>query len=107
LLRLEKPPTPEAFEAKLKTEPRWRTWTKFMADKVVPAIGKLLAVPVFDPKKPVERAFSCGAWEPARLRGNPHTCAGTRTRDGMPDQRTCGALRGTKIATRQHRARRR
>ena len=30
-----------------------------MAQKVEPAMGKLLDVPVFDPKKPVEGAFSC------------------------------------------------
>ena len=32
-----------------------------MAHKVEPAMGKLLDVPVFDPKKPVEGAFSCAA----------------------------------------------
>jgi hypothetical protein len=30
-----------------------------MAKKVEPAMGKLLAVPVFDSTKPVEGAFSC------------------------------------------------
>lgn len=54
------PNTKEAFEAKLKTEPTWPKWTEFMAQKVEPAMGKLLDVPVFDPKKPVEGAFSCG-----------------------------------------------
>ena len=54
------PNTKEAFEAKLKAEPTWPKWTKFMAEKVEPAMGKLLAVPVFDPKKPVKGAFSCG-----------------------------------------------
>ena len=49
-----------AFKAKLKTEPTWPKWTEFMAQKVEPAMGKLLDVPVFDPKKPVEGAFSCG-----------------------------------------------
>jgi hypothetical protein len=53
------PNTKEAFEAKLKTEPKWPAWTKFMAEKVEPAMGKLLAVAVFDPQKPVEGAFSC------------------------------------------------
>ena len=53
------PNTKEAFEAKLKAEPTWPKWTEFMAQKVEPAMGKLLAVPVFDPKKPVEGAFSC------------------------------------------------
>jgi mono/diheme cytochrome c family protein len=55
------PSTPQAFEAKLKTEPTWPKFTEFMAQKVEPAMGKLLDVPVFDPKKPVEGAFSCGA----------------------------------------------
>ena len=54
------PNTPEAFQAKLKTEPTWPKWTEFMAQKVEPAMGKLLDVPVFDPKKPVKGAFSCG-----------------------------------------------
>jgi hypothetical protein len=30
-----------------------------MSQKVEPAMGKLLDVPVFDPKKPVEGAFGC------------------------------------------------
>ena len=55
------PNKPEGFQAKLKTEPTWPKWTKFMAEEVEPAMGKLLAVPVFDPKKPVEGAFSCAA----------------------------------------------
>ena len=55
------PNTKEGFEAKLKTEPTWPKWTEFMAQKVEPAMGKLLDVPVFDPKKPVEGAFSCNA----------------------------------------------
>src|SRR5215831_15550003 len=54
------PSTPEAFQAKLKTEPTWPKWTEFMAQKVEPAMGKLLDVAVFDPKKPVKGAFSCG-----------------------------------------------
>ena len=54
------PNTKEAFEAKLKSEPTWPKWTEFMVQKVQPAMGKLLAVAVFDPKKPVEGAFSCG-----------------------------------------------
>jgi hypothetical protein len=54
------PNTPEAFQAKLKTEPTWPRWTEFMAQKVEPAMGKLLDVAVFDPKKPVKGAFSCG-----------------------------------------------
>jgi cytochrome c553 len=54
------PGTPEAFQAKLKTEPTWPKWTEFMAQKVEPAMGKLLDVPVFNPKKPVEGTFSCG-----------------------------------------------
>jgi hypothetical protein len=53
------PNTREAFEAKLKSEPTWPKWTEFMSQKVEPAMGKLLDVPVFDPKKPVEGAFSC------------------------------------------------
>jgi hypothetical protein len=53
------PNTKEGFEAKLKTEPTWPKWTEFMAQKVEPAMGKLLDIPVFDPKKPVEGAFGC------------------------------------------------
>ncbi len=53
------PGTPEAFQAKLKAEPTWPKWTEFMVQKVEPAMGKLLDVAVFDPKKPVEGAFSC------------------------------------------------
>ncbi len=53
------PNTPEAFQAKLKTEPTWPKWTEFMAKQVEPAMGKLLDLPVFDPKKPVEGAFGC------------------------------------------------
>ena len=53
------PNTPAAFQAKLKSEPTWPKWTEFMAQKVEPAMGKLLDVPVFDPKKPVEGAFGC------------------------------------------------
>jgi cytochrome c553 len=55
------PNTPEAFQAKMKTEPTWPKWTKFMAEEVEPGMGTLLAVPVFDPKKPVEGTFSCAA----------------------------------------------
>ncbi|HXU63063.1 MAG TPA: hypothetical protein VN962_15250 [Polyangia bacterium] len=55
------PNTPEGFQAKLKAEPTWPKWTEFMAQKVEPAMGKLLDVPVFDPNKPVKGAFSCGA----------------------------------------------
>ena len=55
------PNTKEAFEAKLKAEPTWPKWTEFMAKQVEPAMGKLLAVEVFDPKKPVKGAFSCAA----------------------------------------------
>jgi len=53
------PGTKEAFEAKLKAEPTWPKWTEFMSKKVEPTMGKLLDVPVFDPQKPVEGAFSC------------------------------------------------
>jgi len=53
------PNSKEGFEAKLKVEPTWPKWAEFMSQKVEPAMGKLLAVPVFDPKKPVEGAFSC------------------------------------------------
>ncbi len=55
------PNTEEGFKAKLAAEPTWPKWTDFMAKKVEPAMGKLLDVPVFDPKKPVKDAFSCGA----------------------------------------------
>jgi hypothetical protein len=54
------PNTKEAFEAKLKAEPTWPKWTEFMSQKVEPAMGKLLDVPVFDPKNPVKGTFSCG-----------------------------------------------
>jgi cytochrome c553 len=54
------PNTPEAFQAKMKAEPTWPKWTEFMAQKVEPAMGKLLDIPVFDPKKPAKGAFSCG-----------------------------------------------
>jgi mono/diheme cytochrome c family protein len=53
------PNTHEAFEAKLKTEPTWPKWTEFMAQKVEPAMGKLLDLPIFDPKNPVKGAFGC------------------------------------------------
>ena len=53
------PSTPEAFQAKMKVEPTWPKFTKFMSQEVEPAMGILLNVPVFDPKKPVEGAFSC------------------------------------------------
>jgi len=53
------PNTPEAFQAKMKAEPTWPKWTEFMAQKVEPAMGKLLDLPVFDPKKPVQGAFGC------------------------------------------------
>ena len=53
------PNTPEAFQAKLKEEPTWPKWTEFMSQKVEPAMGKLLDLPVFDPKKPVKGAFGC------------------------------------------------
>jgi mono/diheme cytochrome c family protein len=53
------PNTPEAFQAKLKQEPTWPKWTEFMSQKVEPAMGKLLDVPTFDPKKPVKGAFGC------------------------------------------------
>jgi mono/diheme cytochrome c family protein len=53
------PNTAEAFQAKLKTEPTWPKWTEFMSQKVEPAMGKLLDLPVFDPKKPVKGAFGC------------------------------------------------
>jgi hypothetical protein len=55
------PNTPEGFQAKLKVEPTWPKWTEFMAKQVEPAMGTLLEVPVFDPKKPSKDAFSCGA----------------------------------------------
>jgi hypothetical protein len=53
------PSTPEAFEAKMKVEPTWPKFAEFMSQKVEPAMGKLLDVPVFNPKKPVEGAFGC------------------------------------------------
>jgi cytochrome c553 len=53
------PGTPEAFQAKLKSEPTWPKWTDFMAHKVEPEMGKLLDVQLFDPQKPVKGAFGC------------------------------------------------
>jgi len=53
------PGTKEGFEAALKTEPTWPKWTEFMSQKVEPAMGKLLDIPVFNPQKPVEGAFGC------------------------------------------------
>jgi len=53
------PNTPAAFQAKMKEEPTWPKWTEFMSQKVEPAMGKLLDVPVFDPKNPVKGAFGC------------------------------------------------
>jgi hypothetical protein len=53
------PGTPEAFQAKMKTEPDWPKWADFMAHKVEPAMGKLLDVQLFDPAKPVKGAFGC------------------------------------------------
>jgi len=65
------PSTPAAFEAKLKSEPDWPRWTKFMSEKVEPTMGTLLNVPVFDPKKPAEGTFSCNACH--KLEGSaPH-----------------------------------
>jgi hypothetical protein len=55
------PNTREAFEAKLKAEPTWPKWTKFMSGEVEPAMGKLLDLPVFNPEKPVQGAFGCAA----------------------------------------------
>jgi hypothetical protein len=53
------PGTKEGFEAALKSEPTWPKWTEFMSQKVEPAMGKLLDIPVFNPQKPVEGAFGC------------------------------------------------
>jgi mono/diheme cytochrome c family protein len=53
------PNTAAAFQAKMKEEPSWPKWTEFMSQKVEPAMGKLLDVSVFDPKKPVKGAFGC------------------------------------------------
>jgi cytochrome c553 len=53
------PSTPEAFQAKLKTEPTWPKWTKFMAGEVEPTMAALLGVPAFNPEKPDKNAFSC------------------------------------------------
>ena len=55
------PNSKEGFEAKMKSEPTWPKWAEFMSQKVEPAMGKLLDVPVFNPQKPVEGAFSCAA----------------------------------------------
>jgi len=55
------PNSKEGFEAKLKAEPTWPRWTEFMSQKVEPAMGKLLDIPVFNPNKPVEGTLSCAA----------------------------------------------
>ena len=48
------PNTEEAFKAKMKAEPTWPKWVEFMSQKVEPAMGKLLDLPVFNPKAPGE-----------------------------------------------------
>lgn len=53
------PNTPEAFQAKLKAEPSWPKWTKFMAGEVEPGMAALLGIPAFNPQKPDKSAFSC------------------------------------------------
>ena len=53
------PGTKETFEAKVKAEPTWPKWTEFMSQKVEPTMGKLLNIPVFDPRKPAAGTFSC------------------------------------------------
>jgi hypothetical protein len=54
------PNTAETFQAMMKKEANWPKFAEFMSQKVEPAMGKLLDVPVFDPKKPVPGAFGCG-----------------------------------------------
>ena len=53
------PNTPEAFQAKLKSEPTWPKWTKFMGGEVEPTMAALLGLPAFNPEKPDKNAFSC------------------------------------------------
>ena len=53
------PNTEEAFKAKMQAEPTWPKWVEFMSQKVEPAMGKLLDLPVFNPKAPVKGAFGC------------------------------------------------
>lgn len=53
------PNTPEAFQAKLKTEENWPRWTKFVSEVVVSQTAALLGVPAFDHNKPQPGAFSC------------------------------------------------
>jgi mono/diheme cytochrome c family protein len=53
------PNTPEAFMAKIKAEPTWPKWVDFMKGKVLPTMAETLAMPEYDPKKPVEGAFGC------------------------------------------------
>jgi len=53
------PDSPEEFMALVKKKPTWPKWTDFMAKQVVPQVSGLLGLPHFDPKKPVEGAFSC------------------------------------------------
>ena len=65
------PNTKEAFEAKLKVEPKWPKFTEFMAQKVEPAMGTLLDVPVFDPKKPVRAPSAATPATSSRARSLP------------------------------------
>lgn len=53
------PNTPEAFQAKMKSEPTWPKWTKFMGGEVEPTMAALLGLPAFNPQKPDKSAFSC------------------------------------------------
>jgi hypothetical protein len=53
------PPTPEAYMAMMKKKPEWEKWSKFMGEQVEPKMAGLLALPVFDPKKPDPGAFGC------------------------------------------------
>jgi len=43
----------------MQAEPTWPKWVEFMSQKVEPAMGKLLDLPVFNPKAPVKGAFGC------------------------------------------------
>ena len=54
------PDNPEEFMALMKKKPTWPKWAKFMGEEVKPQMATLLGLPNFDPKKPVEGAFSCG-----------------------------------------------
>jgi hypothetical protein len=53
------PGTPEAFQAKMKTEEDWPKFVEFMKEKVTPTMAATLGVNEFDWKKPEAGGFGC------------------------------------------------